>query len=857
MDTKLTPMLRQYLDIKKQHPNEILFFRMGDFYEMFFEDAHTASSILSIALTKRQNDVPMCGIPFHAADSYVSRLIKAGHRVAICEQLETVPSEGKIVKRDVVRIITPGTVVESHLLGSDENNFLAGIVFGKESIGLAFADVSTGDFYHTEITRSFDIFKGILARFTPREIIMKSFENPDDKKFTEYIDLLEIPLNRINDWLYDKQYLEKTIKDIFKVSSLSGLSLESELSILTAGSILEYIKIAHKRSIEHLKLPRIINSSSHMMLDDATINNLELITNAYDRSRSKTLFAVLNRTKSPMGKRLLERTILQPLTDKSEIEERLDCVQYFFEYHEFAQSTVSVIKNINDIERLLSRFSMGKIVPKDFLALRNTILGCEELKALFKKHQESPLYPISQNIIAPVKLAEHIAKAILEEPALSPEHGRVIAEGFNSELDSLHDINRDSRKWILEYQEKEKQALGINTLKIKYNRVHGYYIEVSKSSTNKIPENYLRKQTLVNAERYTTDVLQQLETKILSASDKIVEIEKKIINEIHSEVLKNRELLQKSASAIAEVDLYLSFAETARAERYVRPEFEEGRRTEIVNGRHPVVEKYFTNEVFIPNDVLFDGDDNQLKIITGPNMSGKSTYMRMCAVVQLMAQIGSFVPADLAKLSIVDRIFTRIGASDNISRGESTFLVEMNETATILNNATDKSLIIMDEVGRGTSTYDGLSLAYAIVEYIATYIKARTLFATHYHELTELERLNGIVNYNVMVQETVRGVDFLHKVVKGAADKSYGIHVAKLAGIPKEITMKAASILKKLESRKSDKKKTAEPTNANEQVELFNAANHIIIKTLESIDTDAITPIEALNELNRLKNLLS
>ncbi|MDA3899546.1 MAG: DNA mismatch repair protein MutS [Spirochaetes bacterium] len=859
MDTKLTPMLRQYLDIKKRYPQEILFFRMGDFYEMFFEDAHTASSILSIALTKRQNDVPMCGVPFHAAESYISRLIKAGHRVAICEQMETVPSEGnKIVKRDVVRIMTPGTLIESHLLTSDENNFLAAIVFLDENIGLSFVDVSTGDFFHTEISRSFDMFKGLIARFMPREIIMKSFENHDDSRYTDYIELLGVSMNRINEWLYDTVYLEKTIKEIFEVTSLSGLSLESDLSILTAGSILEYIRITHKRSIGHLKIPRIINSSTHMMLDDATINNLELITNAYDRTRSKTLFSVLNHSKSPMGKRLLERTILQPLTDKKEIEQRLDKVQYFYEYQEFSDSVSKLLTGINDIERLLSRFSIGRVTPKDFQTLQKTIENCAAIKELFKKHGESPLHSLAEQIETIDPLSEHIKRAFLEEPALSPEQGRVIAEGYNEELDSLHSINKDSRSWILEYQEKQKKELGINTLKIKYNRVHGYYIEVSKNSSDKIPDSYLRKQTLVNAERYTTEILQELETKILTASERIVEIENGIIKNLHSEVQNNRSAIQKNAGAIAKIDLYLTFATAARQERLVRPEFEEGRRTEIVNGRHPVVEKYYTNEVFIPNDVLFDGLENSLKIITGPNMSGKSTYMRMCALIQLMAQVGSFIPADSARLSIVDRIFTRIGASDNISRGESTFLVEMNETATILNNATDKSLIIMDEVGRGTSTYDGLSLAYAIVEYIANYIKARTLFATHYHELTELEKLKGVVNYNVMVQESAHSVDFLHKVVKGAADKSYGIHVAKLAGIPKEIISKASQILKRLETKRqsSEKIKMSEKKAETDQVDLFNAANHIIIKTLEAIDTDSITPFEALTELNRLKSLI-
>ncbi len=558
-----------------------------------------------------------------------------------------------------------------------------------------------------------------------------------------------------------------------------------------------------------------------------------------------------------MGKRLLESFILQPLTDITTIEHRLDCVQYVYHYRELHDSLTDCISRIHDIERLVSRFSIGRVFPRDFINLADTINSCLEIKKIFENHSESPLYDSASALPDLSGLSLLIKENITDEPALTPEQGRIIRVGANEELDRLYALKTDARSWIIEYQENEKKRLDIPTLKIKYNKVHGYYIEISKSYTGRVDETYLRKQTLVNAERYTTEKLQMFESDILSSSEKITALEKEEIEKLHSQIISHREELQKMSEAVAFIDCMLSNAECARTENYVRPNLSMDGVTEIKNGRHPVVEKYFTKESFIPNDVFFDGRDHTLKIITGPNMSGKSTYMRMAALIQLMGQIGSFVPASSAELTIADRIFTRIGASDNISRGESTFLVEMNETATILNNATDRSIIIMDEVGRGTSTYDGLSLAYAIAEYISKFIKARTLFATHYHELTELESKQGIINYTVQVHESAHSVEFLHKVVRGKADKSYGIHVAKLAGIPKEITLHAAEILDNLEkSKRTAPKKTRKKENSSEQIELFNAANHLIVKAIESIDPDSITPIDALNEIHRLKKLI-
>ncbi|MFH0976867.1 MAG: DNA mismatch repair protein MutS [Spirochaetota bacterium] len=860
VDTKLTPMMKQYLSIKREHPDEILFFRLGDFYEMFLEDAKTASRILDIALTSRQ-DNPMCGVPFHAAESYISRLIKAGFRVAICEQMEPVASNGNIVKREVIRIITPGTVVESNLLQSDDNNFLASIVLGKDKISLAFIDVSTGDFTLSLIDPSIDVFRGEIAKFSPREALIKNKNNSAYALFARYIENTGIPVTRISDWFYDTDYCRDTIRGIFNLAGLEGLGIKSDIEIMAAGSILQYLKDAHRKALGHLKMPRRTSSSKYMALDDATIKNLELVQNQ-DMSKNRTLFSVLNFTKTAMGRRALERNILHPLLEQQEIENRLDIVEHFVKQSSLTGEVQSMLKNIHDIERLISRFALWKSFPRDYIALMQSINAAAVIKNILQKESFDPVAKLSQEIPDMSVLSERIAQTIADEPAMSPEHGRVIRTGFNAELDHLYELKKDAKTWILEYQEEEKKKLGIPTLKVKYNRIHGYFIEVSKGQSVKVPDDYYRKQTLVGSERYTTKALQDFESEILSSADRIIEIENEEIAKLLSDVIASKNDLQAMASATGETDYYASLAVSAIENKFIRPRFNGDGAMAVEAGRHPVVEKYYTNEVFIPNDIKLDKSENIIKLITGPNMSGKSTYIRMAAVIQLMAQTGSFVPAKACALSLVDRIFTRIGASDNISRGESTFLVEMNETAVILNNATDKSLIIMDEIGRGTSTYDGLSIAWAVTEYILRYLRAKTLFATHYHELTKLGEQRGVVNYNVLVKERPDGVDFLHKVAPGAADKSYGIHVADLAGIPKEITSNAKAILGKLEkasarsASQSASKKTIEKDNAREQLDMFNASNHLLVQAINNIDLNNLTPLEAINELNRLKKLI-
>ncbi len=858
MDEKLTPMMKQYSDIKRKYHEEILFFRMGDFYEMFFDDAKIASRILDIALTSRQNDVPMCGIPYHAAESYIARLIKAGKRVAVCEQLEAVPSSGTIVKRDVVRIITPGTVIEANLLGSDDNNFLCSIYITKKEMGMSFIDVSTGDFYYLTSDKNIELFRGEFAKFSPREVIIYAQSYETDSIFTEFIKSRNIPVHTLNEWNYEKEFMCDIICQTLQTHNLNGLGIESDIEIITTGSILQYLRDTHKTVFGHLKNPMKLASRDTMMLDEATISNLEIVENQQDGSRNRTLFAVLNNTKTPMGRRTLERNLLQPLVEKNKIDDRLELVDFFYQRADLIGDITALLKEILDMERILSRFTIGKIQPRNFIAMKQSVIAAMDIKKIIHECTiDNPmltqLYDGFSDII---ELAKTIETIIDNDPALSPEHGRVIKQGYLPELDSLYELKSDAKTWILKFQEDEKTRLGINTLRVKYNKILGYYIEISKGQADKAPKEYFRKQTLVGAERYTTEELQKFESDILGAADKIIDIEKREIENLRIKIIEKSREIQETASSVGYLDFICSLSTAAILNRFVKPSINTNNYISIKNGRHPVVEKYYTKEVFIPNDILLDQDKNIINIITGPNMSGKSTYIRMCAILQLMTQAGSFLPVESADLSIADRIFTRIGASDNISRGESTFLVEMNETANILNNATEKSLIIMDEVGRGTSTYDGLSIAWGVVEYILRYIKAKTLFATHYHELTQLGNKDGIENYNVLVKETMNSVEFLHKVVSGSADKSYGIHVAKLAGLPKNIISRATKILEKLESKGIDKIRLSADEFSSDQLEIFNASNHIIVQTLEKIDIDNITPVEAINELHKLKKLI-
>ncbi len=636
------------------------------------------------------------------------------------------------------------------------------------------------------------------------------------------------------------------------LAGVKGLGITDEMELMAAGAIVQYLRDTHRKSVSHLKLPQRLLSTDYMVLDEATMRNLELVRNQQDGGRTRTLFSVLDRTRTAMGKRALERNILQPLLDIDAIERRMDIVQYFFEYHALTSQAQEILDEVFDMERILSRLTLGRAFPRDYLALKNSVRAASRLKKLLS---DQPL----EEVRTPVReipdldaLAERIDSAIIDDPALTPEQGRVIRPGRNAELDRLYELKKDGRSWVMEFEESQRRELGIPTLKVKYNRVFGYYIEVSRAQSVKMPDTYFRKQTLKGAERYTTEELQKFEEEILSSSDLIVNLEKKELDDLLRDVLEHGTHIRTCASVLGDIDFLCSLATSALENRFVRPRFNREGITRVREARHPIVERYYTREVFIPNDISLDNSENIIMIITGPNMSGKSTYIRTAAVLQLMAQTGSFVPAREAELSIADRIFTRIGASDNISRGESTFLVEMTEAAVILNNATERSLVIMDEVGRGTSTYDGVAIAWAVVEYIARYIRAKTLFATHYHELTRLGDKKGIVNLNVMVKEKLDSVEFLHRVVPGSADKSYGIHVARLAGIPREITSRATKIQESLEKRSQGKNSPAE-TDDSEQLSIFNAANHRVIKAISEIDIDRLSPLDALNELHRLK----
>jgi len=848
MEQKLTPLMRQYLEIKDKHPDEILFFRLGDFYEMFFDDAKKASSILDIALTKR-HETPMCGVPYHASENYIQRLIKSGCNVAICEQTESVPSDGTIVKREVVRIITPGTVTEPNLLSSESNNFITSIIISENKTAIAAADISTGDFLISVIDNSYDSFRGELSKYNPVESLFYDLTGKADDRFFNYLKIKNIKPASISEWLYDDEYLRERILSALKITSLKGINLNEKYEIAAAGSLIEYIKSRSRDAVDILKMPKFESTDSEMILDESAISNLEIINSQADGSKTRSLVSIIDKTKTSAGKRYLEKSILRPLSEKEEITRRLDKVEELFTNHSLLSNIRTALSAIRDIERIFSRISVNKFIPADFINLSESLKNASVFKKLLTS--TSHYKDVAEQLSEHHELISLIDIAVMKEPAISVESGRVINQGYNSELDRLYSLKNDAKDFLLKYESEEKDRLGIPSLKIRYNKVYGYYIEISKGQSDKAPADYLRKQTLVNAERFTTQKLQLFETDALSSGEKAAELEKKLIDEVRQKVLTEKNIIFQTAEFFAQIDFYASLAQCALENKYVRPEIT-SRELRIKNGRHPVVESFLKGEPFIPNDVEFSGD-SVLKIITGPNMAGKSTYIRMAAVIQILAQTGSFVPAECAELPVCDRVFARIGAFDNIARGESTFLVEMTETASILNSATEKSLIVMDEVGRGTSTYDGMSIAQGIVEFIAWQVKAKTLFATHYHELTALEDGKTIENLTVSVKESIHGVEFLHKVIKGFAGKSYGIHVASLAGIPKEVTEAAKKYLRKHE--KTQIKRPEIKKSTDEEPDLFSE-NSKAIAELKNLDTDRITPLDALNEINRIKKLI-
>ncbi len=864
----VTPMMQQYLDMKEQYKDCILFFRLGDFYEMFFKDAEVASRELEITLTGKdcglEERAPMCGVPFHAADTYISRLINKGFKVAICEQVEDPALAKGLVKREVIRIVTPGTVVDSSMLDEKKNNYLLSIYRNKLYFGIAAVDVSTGEFSKTKVTFGNTLNKLIdeIAKFSPSEIITNNELYKDDalssmlrKRFGAYISSFE-------DEYFEDKYSCKKLKDKFKDIEINETSYD--YSNNAAGALLEYLEQTQKVNLEHIQTLNSYSMEEYMIIDASTRRNLELCETMREKQRKGTLLWVLDRTMTSMGGRTLRKWVELPLINLEDINDRLNSVAEFKDKFMLRMELRELLKRVYDIERLMGKIILGNANCRDLIALKNSIGQIPYIKNIlgdccadFNIIKNSQLDPLDD-------IFELIEASISEDSPVSVKEGGIIKAGYNEEVDKYREATTKGKGWIAELESTEREKTGIKNLKIGFNRVFGYYIEVTKSNYAQVPEGYIRKQTLANCERYITQELKEIEESVLGAEEKVIDLEYKIFIEIKEQIAASVKRIKSSATALSELDAVISLSEVADRENYCMPEISDDMLIEINEGRHPVVEKTIDSGSFVPNDTIIDDDENRLAIITGPNMAGKSTFMRQVALIVLMAQIGSFVPATSAKIGIVDRIFTRVGASDDLSSGQSTFMVEMSEVANILKNATGRSLLILDEIGRGTSTFDGLSIAWSVIEYISDAEKmgARTLFATHYHELTELEgKLTGIKNYYIAVKEKGDDITFLRKILRGGADDSYGIQVAKLAGVPQPVIDRAKEILAELDYADIGKKnlksrKIKLPITG--QMDLFNLSSTTkndseVIEDLKNIDVSTLTPLDALNTLYRLQ----
>lgn len=873
--SKLTPMMQQYNEIKKQYKDSILFFRMGDFYEMFYEDAVIASKELEIALTSRdaKNKIPMAGVPYHSADNYITKLIRRGYKVAICEQVEDPKDAVGIVNREVIRVITPGTVIDDNALEENENNFLISIYIEENSdkvnVGLAFVDISTGEFGVTQFSSDKEYIKLFeeVSRLDPVECIM-----PDELLKNTYLvnGLIKrfncLSINSVDDsaFIYENAY--KKITQHFNNEPLFFGLKDQLLSIQSAGGILEYLYQTQKTTLKNINSLQIIEPLEFMTIDMNTRRNLELVKSLRDGSKMGTLIWVLDQTLTAMGGRLLKSWIVQPLLQKEKIEERLDAVENLLTNIIMRKELRDNFKKIYDLERLMSKISYGTANARDLVALKNSLKVLPILKETLSSCQSTLLLKLKNNLDTLEDIHDLIEVSIHNNPPVSVKDGGIIKKGYNEELDELRLISKEGKNLIASLEDKERQETGIKSLRIGFNRVFGYYIEVTKSNLSLVPDRYTRKQTLVNCERYITAELKEFETKILGAEEKIKLLEYDLFTLIREKISSHIERIQKTAKILAKLDVLASFAEVSYMNNYIKPKITNNDEIIIKNSRHPVVELVLEEELFVPNDIHLDCNENQMVIITGPNMAGKSTYMRQVALIVLMAQIGCFVPADSAEISIVDRIFTRIGASDDLAAGDSTFMVEMKEVSLILREATKRSLIILDEVGRGTSTYDGLSIAWAVIEYIHNHIGAKTLFATHYHELTQLEgKLQRVKNYCISVREKDNNIIFLRKIIKGGADRSYGIHVASLAGLPKKVIKRAREIMESLKnvetaasSNVSDRisinnNPKQDKTVKNKQLELYNYVEQNVLNEIKALDIMTMSPIEALNFLYKIK----
>ena len=869
---KCSPMMQKYLETKEQYNDCILFYRLGDFYEMFFDDAILVSRELEITLTGKdcglEERAPMAGIPYHAAENYIARLVSKGYKVAICEQLEDPKTTKGIVKRGVIKVVTPGTVVESNMLEERKNNYIMSICKAGLYFGIAVSDISTGEFYSTEIkeTNNFSLLMDEISRYSPAEIVANKMMNESEAEILKIKTRFPEVYITSCDESYFSEDVSKTVQN-FRLVDSKGNDIEKAddklLSIASINALKEYITSTQMTDLSHINKVVIYSVSKYMSLDINARRNLEITEKLRDRSKKGTLLWVLDKTSTSMGGRLLRRWLNDPLIDEVEINKRLGAVEELKNDIMLRGEVIENLKKVYDIERLAGKMAYGNGTPRDMITLKNSLSRLPDIRQVLQNVNSEYLKEIYQNIDELKDIHELIEKSIVDDPPMTTKDGGYIKLGYDENIDTLKHATTDGKSWLMKLEADEKEKTGIKSLKIGFNKVFGYYIEVTNLYKDMVPDTYIRKQTLTNGERYITEKLKNMENQILGAEEKVIKLELEAFRQIREEIAGNVKRMQKTAEAISSLDVLTSFAQVAEEMNYCKPTINKDGILNIKEGRHPVIEKMLSSGEFVSNDTYLDTDQNRLAIITGPNMAGKSTYMRQVALITLMAQVGSFVPATEATIGVVDKIFTRVGASDDLSMGQSTFMVEMMEVASILKEATKNSLVILDEIGRGTSTYDGLSIAWAVAEYIADKEKcgAKTLFATHYHEMTTLEKEgNGIKNYSIAVKEKGEDIIFLRKIVEGGTDESYGVHVAKLAGVPKDVTKRANEILKSLE-RKSvlkDKKPEKEDKKKVEgQFDMFNYKLAEVAHELDMVNLNELTPIDALNTLVRIKEKMA
>ena len=868
---EFSPMMQHYLDTKSKYKDCILFYRLGDFYEMFFDDAINVSRELELTLTGKEcgqdERAPMCGVPYHAADTYISRLIAKGYKVAICEQLEDPKFAKGMVKRDVIRVVTPGTVTEANLLDDKKNNYIMSIYKNGIYFGVTVCDVTTGDFRTTEIksTNNFAELLDEISKYSPAEILVNPMLYDCSEEIAKIKERFDVYLSRWEEDKFSEDYesLTARYKIVDDDENIVDNINEHMLSVAATNALLAYLLDTQKNNLDHINKLILYSTTKYMSLDINARRNLEITEKLRDKSKKGTLLWVLDKTATSMGGRLLRRWLNNPLINPKQISKRLEAVSELKDNIILRGEITDSLKKVYDIERLAGKIAYGSANARDLISLKNSAKQLPEIKRILSEAKSSLIVDLYSELDILEEVYEIIDKTIVEEPPISVKEGGLIKLGFNEEVDKLKTATTDGKNWIVQLEAEEREKTGIKGLRVGFNKVFGYYIEVTKSNISLVPDRYIRKQTLTNGERYITEELKNLENQILGAEEKVVNLEYNIFVEVRDQIEKQVERLQKSANIIATLDCLCSFATVADDMNYVRPQVDNSGVIDIQDGRHPVIEKILPSGSFVQNDTYLDKDQNRLSIITGPNMAGKSTYMRQVALITLMAQCGSFVPASSARIGVVDKIFTRVGASDDLSMGQSTFMVEMMEVAQILKEATSNSLIILDEIGRGTSTYDGLSIAWAVVEYISDSEKcgAKTLFATHYHELTDLEnKLEGVKNYSIAVKEKGEDVIFLRKIVRGGTDESYGVHVAKLAGVPQVVTKRANEILKSIERKNVLNNKKLEKENKNVaegQLTMYNYKLAEIAHELDKVNVNELTPIDALNTLVKIKEKMS